>query len=67
MNSKYILLGASVLIALLNSGRVLACGCEKPASPCKALGEASVVFIGTVQGVTEGARKRKPNGEINFE
>lgn len=67
INSKYILLGVSVLIVLLNSGRVLACGCKKPGPPCKAYGEASVVFIGTVKGVTEGARKRKPNGEINFQ
>ncbi len=67
MNSKYILLGVSVLIVLLASGRVLACGCEKPGPPCKAYGEASVVFIGTVKSVTEGSRTRKPNGEVNFE
>jgi hypothetical protein len=67
MNSKYILLGMSVLIALLYSGRALGCGCEKPSSPCKAYGEASVVFNGTVKGFTEGARKRKTNGDVDFE
>lgn len=67
MNSKYILLGVSVLIALLASGRVLACGCNKPGPPCKAYGEASVVFNGTVKSVKEGTRKRKPNGDVDFE
>lgn len=56
----------SVLIVLLCSVRAFACGCEKPGPPCKALGEASAVFIGTVKGVTEGARKQKPNGEVDF-
>lgn len=56
----------SVLVALLYSGRAFACGCEKPGPPCKAFGEASVVFIGTVRGLTEGARKRKPDGEVDF-
>lgn len=64
--SKFILFGASVLIAFLCSGRAFACGCEKPGPPCKAFGEASVVFIGTVKGVTEGARKQKPDGEVDF-
>ena len=67
MNSKYLLLGVSVLIVLLNSGRVLACGCVKLGPPCKAYGEASVVFNGTVKGFTEGTRKRKPNGDVDFD
>ncbi|HEV2883413.1 MAG TPA: carboxypeptidase regulatory-like domain-containing protein [Pyrinomonadaceae bacterium] len=66
MYSKLILFGASVLIAFLYSGRAFACGCEKPGPPCKAFGEASVVFIGTVKDVTEGARKQKPDGEVDF-
>jgi hypothetical protein len=66
MYLKFILFGVSVLIALLCSGRAFACGCEKPGPPCKAFGEASVVFIGTVRGLTEGARKRKPDGEVDF-
>ena len=67
MNTNYILSGVSLLIVLFASGRVLACGCNKPGPPCKAYGEASVVFSGTVKGITEGARKRKPNGEVNFD
>ena len=63
---RFILFGVSVLIALLYSGRAFGCGCEKPGPPCKAFGEASVVFIGTVTGLTEGARKRKPDGEVDF-
>lgn len=63
---RFILFGVSVLVALLCSGRAFACGCEKPGPPCKAFGEASVVFIGTVKDVTEGARKQKPDGEVDF-
>ena len=66
MNSKCLLLGVSVLIALLASGHVLACGCQKTGPPCKAFGEASVVFTGTVKSLKEGARKRKPNGDVDF-
>jgi hypothetical protein len=66
MYSKLILLGVSVLIAFLCPGRAFGCGCEKPGPPCKAFGEASVVFIGTVKGSTEGARKQKPDGEVDF-
>lgn len=66
MYSKLILFGVSVLIAFLYSGLALACGCEKPGPPCQAFGEASVVFIGTVKGLTEGARKQKPDGEVDF-
>jgi hypothetical protein len=63
---KFILFGVSVLIALLCSRSAFACGCEQPGPPCKAFGEATVVFIGTVKGVTEGARKQKPDGEVDF-
>ena len=66
MCSKLILLGVVVLISLFCAGRAFACTCVKPGPPCKALGEASVVFSGTVKGVTEGARKQKPNGEVDF-
>lgn len=66
MYSKFILFGVSVLMAFLYPGRAFACGCEKPGPPCKAFGEASVVFIGTVKGVTEGTRKQKPDGEVDF-
>lgn len=66
MYSKFILLGVTTLISLFYPGRALACGCEKPGPPCKAFGEASVVFSGTVKGVTEGTRKQKPNGEVDF-
>jgi Carboxypeptidase regulatory-like domain len=66
MCSKFIRFGVGVLIVFLYSGRALACGCEKPGPPCQAFGEASVVFIGTVKGFTEGARKQKPDGEVDF-
>jgi carboxypeptidase family protein len=66
MCSKFIRLGLIVLVAFLYSQRSLACGCEKAGAPCKAFGEASVVFIGTVKGVTEGVRKQKPDGEVDF-
>lgn len=61
MYSKFILLSVTILTSLFYPGRALACRCEKPGPPCKALGEASVVFSGTVKGVTAGARKQKPN------
>ena len=66
MCSKFIRFGVSVVIAVLCSGRAFGCGCEKPGPPCKAFGEASVVFIGTVTGLTEGARMQKPDGEVDF-
>ena len=66
MSSKFIRFGVIVLIAFLYSERTLACGCQKPEQVCKALGEASLVFIGTVKGVTEGTRKQKPDGEVDF-
>ena len=66
MCSKFIRFGVIVLIAFLYSERSLACGCQKPEQACKAFGEASLVFIGTVKGVTEGVRKQKPDGEVDF-
>jgi hypothetical protein len=58
MYSKLILLGVAVLISLFYSGRALACSCQKPGPPCKAFGEASVVFSGTVKGVTKNVWRR---------
>ena len=66
MCSRFIRFGVIVLIALLYSQRSLACGCQKPEQACKAFGEASVVFIGTVKGVTVGTRKQKADGEVDF-
>jgi hypothetical protein len=36
------------LIALLLSGPVLACSCERFATPCSAIGPSTVVFVGRV-------------------
>lgn len=66
MRSKFILFGVSLFVALHCSVRAFACSCEKSGPPCKAFGEASAVFIGTVKGVREGARKQKPDGEVDF-
>lgn len=66
MCSKFIPLGVTVLISLFYLESALACSCKKPGPPCKEFGEASVVFSGTVKGVTEGARRQKPNGEVDF-
>src|SRR4030095_12474359 len=66
MCSKFIRSGGIVLIAILYSARALSCGCQKPEQACKAFGEASVVFIGTVKGITEGIRKQKSDGEVDF-
>lgn len=66
MYSKFLLFSVSVLITFFYSGLAFACRCDKPAPPCKAFGEASVVFIGTVKGVVEGVRKQKPDGEVDL-
>jgi hypothetical protein len=44
---------ATLFAILLSAGRALACSCAPPPPPCQAIGETSLVFLGTVTRMSD--------------
>lgn len=57
---------ACLFVVLASAARASACGCSRAGTPCRALEGVAAVFVGTVTSVSEGARGRKPDGELDF-
>ena len=64
--SRLITFTLSLFVIALACSRASACGCSRAGTPCRALEGVAAVFVGTVTSVSEGARGRKPDGELDF-